>query len=509
MLCSSYPYKNLILVYSWKEDSIFVKPSSTRSEDNYYVLNEKLLPKSKCEKIYSANINEMSIEYEHSRYNAMLKEIINSGKDITSIYKYIIAEYKAGRLTKNDSFGLLRANHVPLKNALGQITMNKLFTCEQEKQGYFTTKLLMEITVHEECRSLAMDLCYQPLNEIHYDDLRYYEELTQDEVEELLDDPDHYFINYEELLRNFYRAGLLSDALLQEYNLEYLSYGGYDTASYSFEFPSEQAGNRVFLAKHIRKLWKAPGEMIVIDKNGVNSITTHCGKKGTICVFEYVYFARPDSVIEGSSVHMARLRAGKYLWREHPVDADIVIGVPDSGLDAALGFSQESGIPYGIGFIKNRYIGRTFIQPSQTERTNSVKIKLNAISSTVKGKRVVMIDDSIVRGTTSGRIVKLLRDAGAKEVHVRISSPAFIAPCYFGTDIDSKENLIACKMTNEEICEYIGADSLGYLSVESVKKLAGNSKCDFCVGCFTEKYPIEVPKDMPKDKFESKISEKK
>lgn len=261
---------------SWKEDSIFVKPSSTRSEDNYYVLNEKLLPKSKCEKIYSANINEMSIEYEHSRYNAMLKEIINSGKDITSIYKYIIAEYKAGRLTKNDSFGLLRANHVPLNNALGQITMNKLFTCEQEKQGYFTTKLLMEITVHEECRSLAMDLCYQPLNEIHYDDLRYYEELTQDEVEELLDDPDHYFINYEELLRNFYRAGLLSDALLQEYNLEYLSYGGYDTASYSFEFPSEQAGNRVFLAKHIRKLWKAPAKIITVEEmKKVQKIKTH------------------------------------------------------------------------------------------------------------------------------------------------------------------------------------------------------------------------------------------
>lgn len=218
----------------------------------------------------------MSIEYEHSRYNAMLKEIINSGKDITSIYKYIIAEYKAGRLTKNDSFGLLRANHVPLKNALGQITMNKLFTCEQEKQGYFTTKLLMEITVHEECRSLAMDLCYQPLNEIHYDDLRYYEELTQDEVEELLDDPDHYFINYEELLRNFYRAGLLSDALLQEYNLEYLSYGGYDTASYSFEFPSEQAGNRVFLAKHIRKLWKAPAKIITVEEmKKVQKIKTH------------------------------------------------------------------------------------------------------------------------------------------------------------------------------------------------------------------------------------------
>lgn len=252
-----------------------------------------------------------------------------------------------------------------------------------------------------------------------------------------------------------------------------------------------------------------PGEIVIIDETGLRTIETHCGNRGHICVFEYVYFARPDSVIEGSSVHMARLRAGKYLWREHPVEADIVIGVPDSGLDAALGFSQASGIPYGIGFIKNRYIGRTFIQPSQAERTNSVKIKLNAISSTVKGKRVVMIDDSIVRGTTSARIVNLLREAGAKEVHVRISSPAFVAPCYFGTDIDSKENLIACKMSSEEICRHIGADSLGYLSVESVKKLAGNSDCDFCVGCFTEKYPIEVPKEMPKDKFESRISDSK
>lgn len=259
-------------------------------------------------------------------------------------------------------------------------------------------------------------------------------------------------------------------------------------------------------AKFIRDI--LPGEVVVISENGIKSITTHCKAKSTICVFEYIYFARPDSVIEGSSVHMARLRAGKYLWREHPVEADVVIGVPDSGLDAALGFSQESGIPYGIGFIKNRYIGRTFIQPTQAERTNSVKIKLNAISSTVKGKRVVMIDDSIVRGTTCARIVKLLRDAGAKKVHVRISCPPFIAPCYFGTDIDAKDKLIACRMSIPEICESIGADSLGYLSVESVKKLAGNSDCDFCVGCFTEKYPIEVPKEMPKDKFESKISDR-
>lgn len=250
-----------------------------------------------------------------------------------------------------------------------------------------------------------------------------------------------------------------------------------------------------------------PGEVIVIDENGLRSIETHCSQTNNMCVFEYVYFARPDSVIEGSSVHKARLRAGKYLWREHPVFADVVIGVPDSGLDAALGFSQESGIPYGIGFIKNRYVGRTFIQPTQAERTNSVKIKLNVISNTVKGKKVVMIDDSIVRGTTSARIVRLLREAGASEVHVRISSPPFIAPCYFGTDIDAKDKLIACKLTIPEIAESIGADSLGYLSVKNVKKLAGNSDCDFCVGCFTEKYPVEVPSEMPKDKFESKISQ--
>ncbi|MGN1417444.1 MAG: amidophosphoribosyltransferase [Oscillospiraceae bacterium] len=260
-------------------------------------------------------------------------------------------------------------------------------------------------------------------------------------------------------------------------------------------------------AKFVRDI--KPGEIVVIDENGLRTIETHCGSKGHICVFEYVYFARPDSVIEGSSVHMARLRAGKYLWREHPVDADIVIGVPDSGLDAALGFAQESGIPYGIGFIKNRYIGRTFIQPSQAERTNSVKIKLNAVSDVVKGKRVVMIDDSMVRGTTSGRVVRLLREAGAKEVHVRFACPQFIAPCYFGTDIDSKENLIACKMTLPEICEHIGADTLGFLSVESVQKLAGNSDCGFCTGCFTEKYPVEVPKEMPKDKFEFKIGDVK
>jgi amidophosphoribosyltransferase len=248
-----------------------------------------------------------------------------------------------------------------------------------------------------------------------------------------------------------------------------------------------------------------PGEIVIIDEKGLRSIETHINPKPRLCVFEYVYFARPDSVIEGSSVHKARLKAGEYLWKEHPVEADVVIGVPDSGLDAALGFSNASGIPYGVGFIKNRYVGRTFIQPNQTERTNSVKIKLNVVRETVKGKRVVLIDDSIVRGTTSRRIVNLIREAGAKEIHVRISCPPFTNPCYFGTDIDSKENLIACRMSVPEICREIGADTLGYLSVEAVNSLTGSDACDFCDGCFTGKYPAPVPKEIPKDKFEFKI----
>ena len=250
-----------------------------------------------------------------------------------------------------------------------------------------------------------------------------------------------------------------------------------------------------------------PGEIIVIDENGIESIKTHCGQKSSMCVFEFVYFARPDSVIEGASVHKARLRAGHFLAQEHPCDADVVIGCPDSGLDAALGFSQESGIPYGVGFVKNRYIGRTFIQPTQGMRENSVKIKLNVISETVKGKRVVLVDDSIVRGTTSAKVVKLLRHAGAKEIHMRISAPPFISECYFGTDIDSKENLIANKHSIEEIAEIIGADSLGFMRVDGVKRIAEDAGCGFCTGCFSGEYPIEVPDEIPKDKFEKKFEE--
>lgn len=246
------------------------------------------------------------------------------------------------------------------------------------------------------------------------------------------------------------------------------------------------------------------GEIVVISENGINSITTHCHENNNICIFEYIYFARPDSIIEGKSVHKARITAGKILAEKSPVDADIVIGVPDSGLDSALGYSQQSGIPYGTGFIKNKYIGRSFIQPSQNQRESAVRIKLNAIRETVQGKRVVMIDDSIVRGTTCARIVHLLREAGAKEVHVRISSPPFLNTCHFGTDIDSKENLIACKYNNiKEICDFIGADSLAYLPIEELGTLIDSQK--FCHGCFTGKYPMDISDAGGKNKFDEKI----
>lgn len=271
-------------------------------------------------------------------------------------------------------------------------------------------------------------------------------------------------------------------------------------------FASESCALDVVGATLVRDI--KPGEIVVVENGDVRTIETHCGHKCNMCVFEYVYIARPDSIIEGTSVHESRLRAGAFLAKEHPVDADVVIGVPNSGLDAALGYSRESGIPYGVGFVKNSYIGRSFIQPTQAQRENAVKIKLNVIESTVKGKRVVMVDDSIVRGTTSVKIVKLLREAGATEVHMRLSSPPFTNPCYFGIDVDSKENLIACKMSLDEIRDHIGVDSLGYLSIDHIKQVAGNENCDFCIGCFTGKYPIEPPKEAPKDKFETKLPEK-
>lgn len=286
-----------------------------------------------------------------------------------------------------------------------------------------------------------------------------------------------------------------------------LCYG--KTGDGCFVVASESCALDAVGAEFIRDI--EAGEILVFDQNGVRSISEHCDKAPyRMCVFEYVYFARPDSVIDGVSVHDARTRAGAYLALEHPVQADVVIGVPDSGLDAAIGYSKQSGIPFEIGFIKNKYIGRTFISPGQQNRTDKVKIKLNPITGAVKGKRVVLIDDSIVRGTTSARIVKLLRDAGAKEIHMRVSSPKFMNPCYYGTDIDSRENLIACRHSTAEIAKLIGADSLGYLSIDSVKKIAGglNGK-GYCTACFDGEYPTDIPSQTQKSRFEKKISESK
>ena len=296
-------------------------------------------------------------------------------------------------------------------------------------------------------------------------------------------------------------------AVRDENGFRPLCYG--KTADGRYIVASESCALDAVGAEFIRDV--KPGEIVIFDKNGVRTIKDHCDKAPcSLCVFEYIYFARPDSVIDGCSVHTARQRAGAFLALEHPVWADVVIGVPDSGLDAALGYSKQSGIPYEIGFIKNKYIGRTFIAPGQKSREDKVKIKLNPIAEVAKGKRIVLIDDSIVRGTTSARIVKLLREAGASEIHMRVSAPPFMNPCYYGTDIDSRENLIACKHTVEEIAEIIGVDSLGYLSVESVKKIAkGVHGTGYCTACFDGNYPTKIPNAHTKNRFETKISENK
>ncbi len=260
---------------------------------------------------------------------------------------------------------------------------------------------------------------------------------------------------------------------------------------------SESCALNAVGVKKVREI--EPGELFVVNKDGIKSNTARCGGKKAFCVFEYFYTARPDSEIDGCYVHDARKQAGAFLAEEYPIDADIVIGVPDSGLDAALGYAQASGIPYGIGFLKNKYIGRTFIAPDQKVREDKVKIKLNVIASAIKNKRVVLVDDSIVRGTTSARIVRLLRDAGAREVHFLSSAPKFLNPCYYGTDIYSRENLIACKHTTEEIAGIIGADSLGFLSLEHAKRIAGDNQKGFCMACFDGLYPTEAPVEYSKN----------
>ncbi len=248
-----------------------------------------------------------------------------------------------------------------------------------------------------------------------------------------------------------------------------------------------------------------PGEVVTVDADGIRSDTSHCSLVPKhLCVFEYIYFSRPDSVVDGTCVSLARQKAGAFLAMEHPVEADVVIGVPDSGLDAALGYAHASGIPYTIGFTKNKYIGRTFIAPTQDQREAGVNIKLNPIRPVVADKRVVLVDDSIVRGTTCRRTIELLRQAGAKEIHMRVSAPSFVAPCFYGTDIDSAENLIANHHIVEESAQIIGVDSLGYLSMEHVTQLTG-SDTGFCTACFGGGYPTKIPCNGEKDRFEERI----
>ena len=245
-------------------------------------------------------------------------------------------------------------------------------------------------------------------------------------------------------------------------------------------------------AQYVRDV--LPGEIVTISpEKGIESDRSLCipEEKHARCIFEYIYFARPDSYIDGVSVYNARILAGRFLAMDSPVEADLVVGVPESGNCAALGYSLQSGIPYGQAFVKNTYVGRTFIKPKQKSRESSVRVKLNVLREAVEGKRIVMIDDSIVRGTTSGRIVHMLREAGAEEVHMRISSPPFLWPCYFGTDVPAKEQLIAHGRTVEEICGIIGADSLAYLKEERLGEMAGG--LGICRGCFNGRYPMEPP----------------
>lgn len=296
-------------------------------------------------------------------------------------------------------------------------------------------------------------------------------------------------------------------AARDENGIHPLCYGIRDDGEYVVA--SETCALNTVGATLVREL--DPGEIVVFSKDGVKSMREHCDKKPErLCVFEYLYTARPDSVIDDCSVHLARKRAGAFLAKAYPVEADVVIGAPDSGIDAAIGYSEESGIPYGLGLIKNKYIGRTFIDPGQNVREDKVKIKLNPVAETVKGKRVILVDDSIVRGTTCVHVVKLLRDAGAKEIHIRSSAPKFLNPCYYGTDIGSKAELVACKYTSEQMAELFGADSVGFLPLEDVVKLGQSGTCKgYCKACFDGEYPTELPTESAERKYDSKISDNK
>ena len=276
------------------------------------------------------------------------------------------------------------------------------------------------------------------------------------------------------------------------YGLKPLCLGKRDNA---YVLASESCALTSVGAEFIRDI--EPGEIVTITKNGLKSSKLTEKKKHAHCVFEYIYFARLDSTMDGVKIYDARIRGGKSLAKSYPVEADLVTGVPESGLPAAKGYSEESGIPFGFAFYKNSYIGRTFIKPTQQERESSVHLKLSVLESVVKGKRIVLVDDSIVRGTTIANLIHMLKEAGAKEVHVRISAPPFLHPCYFGTDVPSNDQLIAAQHSTEEIRKMIGADSLGYMQIDYLEGMAGG--LPLCKACFDGNYPMEIPAEIKQD----------
>lgn len=275
--------------------------------------------------------------------------------------------------------------------------------------------------------------------------------------------------------------------------------GSMGTSPQRYVLASETCGLDIIGAEYVRDV--EPGELVWITEEGLASFFWAEQPKRKLCIFEMIYFARPDSIMHDETLYSYRLRLGRQLAKESPADVDVIIGVPDSGIPAAIGFSQASGIPYAEGLIKNRYVGRTFIQPTQTMRESGIKMKLNPLKDVLTGKRIIIVDDSIVRGTTSRKLVKALRDAGATEVHMRISSPPVTHPCFYGIDTDNQDQLIAATKSVAEIAEQIGVDSLAYLSRDGMLKTTGEDTNSFCSACFTGDYPITVPEQVKRSKL--------